>query len=145
VTLIVNGLPRGVELPVHVDGKELEAASDSWLYLYFPPWTTHTMATAGSVTINERTQYELANAELIVGMRTVEMPNYGRERAMEYGNLNETSFLILNYEPASAPNPLILVLRSIVILALAIAFFSLAIGLYLVRRGRRDYSTRALN
>ena len=145
LTLIVNGLPLGVELPVHVDGKELEDATDSWLYLYFPPGTTHTVTTTGSVTTNQGTQYELANAELTVGMRTVEMPNYGMKTAIEYGPLNETTYLILNYEPSPAQNPLILVLPSIVILALAIAVFSLAFDLYLTRRGRWNYSTRTRN
>ena len=85
------------------DAKEMEAASDSWLYLYFPPGTTHTVTTPGSVTTNEGTQYELANAELTVGIRTVEMPNYGMKTEIEYGPLNETTYLILNYEPSSSP------------------------------------------
>jgi hypothetical protein len=142
LTLIVNGLPLDVKVPVHLDAKEMEVASDSWLYLYFPPGTTHTVTTLGSVTTDEGTQYELANTELTVGIRTVEMPNYSVKTEIEYGPLNETTYLILNYAPTPAPNPLILVLPSIVILALAIAVFSLALDLYLIRRGRWDDSTR---
>ena len=141
LTLIVNGLPPGVKLLVHFDTKEIEAPSDSWLYLYYPPGTTHTVTTPRSFTTDEGTQYELAHAELTVGIRTVEMPNYSMKTEIEYGPLNETTYLILNYTPASVPNPLIRLLPSILILALAIAVFSIALDLYLSRRGRWDDST----
>ncbi len=140
LTLIVNGLPVGVELPVHADGNELESAIDSWLYLYFPPGTTHTIATPGFVTTKEGIQFDLASAELIVGMKTFEMPNYGMKSAVDYGNLNETASLILSYEPTQVTKNLIHVLPSIVILALAIAVVSLAFFIYLVRRGRPVHS-----
>jgi hypothetical protein len=80
-----------------------------------------------------------------MGMRIVEIPNYGMKTSVEYGNLNETTSLILNYEPTRAPNPLILALPSIALLALAIAFSSLALDTYLARRRRWNSSTQNRN
>jgi subtilisin family serine protease len=145
ITLVVNGLPLGVEPSVRVDGRSPETATDSWLSVYFPQGTNHVVTVADSVITNGGIRYELANAELFARLRIVQIPNYGTKTSVEFRNLNETTFLILNYETTRAPNPLILALPSIALLALAVAFSSLAVDIYLARRRRRNHSTQNRN
>jgi subtilisin family serine protease len=140
LTLTINGLPVGIKVPFHVDDRELEVIVNSWLDLYFPQGTTHMIAAARLLNAGEEMQYRLANAKLIVGTKTIRILNYTVEKSVEYSDLNETTFLILNYELIPAPNPFILVLPLISLLALAIAALSLTFELYLVRR--RVYSAR---
>ena len=146
LTLIVNGLPPGSELPVNADEKVIQATSDSWLDLYFPQGTTNTVVTAGFLNTSEGTQYQLANARIVTQAKTTNISNYVVKASIEFDNINETEILVLNYEHNSVtipltttqslhftgeststifpvPNPLIIVL--VALLVLAIVAFSI--------------------
>lgn len=137
LTLIVNGLAIGAKVPVYFDDTELEATSNSWLDLYFPRGTIHTVRVDGLINTDEGTQYQIANAKFTVGTKTVDVLNYAVRTSVGYAGVNETAFLILSYEPVPASSPLILVLPSIALLVLAIAAFSLGFELYLIRKRNR--------
>lgn len=134
-TLIINGLPFGMKVPVHVDSREeLEATSDSWLDLYFPQGTTHIVAVEGLLKMDDGTQYQAANARFIVGTESIDVPNHTAKTSVRYVVINRTRYVILNYELIPASSPLILLLPSMVLLVLAIAAFSLGFELHLLRR-----------
>jgi subtilisin family serine protease len=137
LTLIINGLPIGTKVPVHFDDRGLETTGNAWLDLYFAQGTIHTVRVDRLISTDERTQYQVANAEIVSGTKTTDLPNYTVETSVSYAGINKTAILVLSYKPFPASSLLILVLPSIVLLVLTIGVFSLGLELYLGRRQNR--------
>jgi hypothetical protein len=137
LTLIITGLPIGTRIPVHFDDRELESTGNGWLDLYFAQSTSHTVIVDRLISTDERTQYQVATAEIVSGTKTTDLPNYTGRTSVSYAGINETAILVLSYEPFPASSLLILVLPSVVLLVLTIGVSSLGLELYLGRRKNR--------
>jgi subtilisin family serine protease len=131
VNLIVDGLPLGTAIPVHVDDTELEVTNGSWPDLYFPRGTMHTLGLNEFYPTNEGPQYRLADVKYVVGQKSIDIMNSPIRASIIYLGVNETGFIVLKYEPVPVPSPLILVLPSIALLVLVIAIFSFGFEFFL--------------
>jgi len=137
LTLIVHGLPFGEKTPIRVDNSPLEVSSNSWLDLYFPSRTTHSLTVDKLVSTQDGTQFQLTNARSIMERKSLDVLTYSVKTSELGVEINQTGFLVLSYEPVPSPRTLILVLPSIVLLVLVIV--AVPLGYELLRK-RNDLS-----
>ncbi len=77
LTLITDGIPTSINVPVHIDGsRNLETPGDSWSYLYFQKGTTHLISFDSQIQGGPGTKYELENDSLEVSANSLRMLNY---------------------------------------------------------------------
>lgn len=137
LTLIINGLPAAAKAPVNFDDRELETTSSQWLYLYFAQDTTHVIGIDRFISTDKKVQYQISDAELLLGAKTTDLTNSLGATTVSYTNINRTSILVIGYEPLEAPGPVILVLPSIVLLSLSIGALTFSFELYIDHRKSR--------
>jgi subtilisin family serine protease len=141
LTLLVQGLPSDEKAPIRVDGSPLNVSSSSWLDLYFPKGTTHTVGVGELLSAKEGTQFRLADARAVLGRNSVTVLNYQVKVSELDVTINQTEIIVLRYEPVPAPNTFVLVLPSIALLILVIVTFSL--GYELLHKRKRVAATRS--
>jgi hypothetical protein len=137
----VQGLPSDEKAPIRVDGSPLNVSSSSWLDLYFPKGTTHTVGVGELLSAKEGTQFRLADARAVLGRNSVTVLNYPVKVSERDVTINQTEIIVLRYEPVPAPNTFVLVLPSIALLILVIVTFSL--GYELLHKRKRVAATRS--
>jgi subtilisin family serine protease len=134
LTLIINGLPPASHALVGLDDKELEVKENVWLYVYFAQGTTHALRVNTLITTNESTRYQLSDAEVLLGSKTIMLASNLDSTAGLLTGINRTTILLLSYKPITPSASLILVLPSVVLLVLSIGVVTLCFELYLERR-----------
>lgn len=134
VTVIPEGVPDNIRVLVLVDDRKWEGVTiDSWLYIYFPKGTTHTLSIYELLPTETGSRYHLVSSELIGG-DSIRLLNYAIGGFVKYPNVGETGDLILKYEIVTSS--LVLVLPSIVLLVLSIVAFSFCFEIYRSRKGK---------
>jgi hypothetical protein len=77
LTLIADGIRKGLEVPVQVDGKDnFQIAGGSWFDLYFSKGTTHTVALDTQLQGGTGTRYELEDGWLTVTSSSLKVLSY---------------------------------------------------------------------
>ena len=135
VSLIVDGLPLGATLPIHFDNTTSDVTNGSWPDLYFPRETVHTIGVEESYITSEGQQYRLANAKYIGGQKSIDLANNPTTGSMVQLSVNETGFIVLVYEPAPVPSPVMLVLPAIALSVVVVAIFSVGFE-FVLRKSR---------
>jgi subtilisin family serine protease len=133
LTLIINDLPAVAKASVSFDGRKLENTNNVWLYLYFAQGTTHVLGADRFISA-DGVQYQMSDAEALVGAKTTDLTNSLGASSVSYANINRTSILVLSYKPLAPVDPDILVLPLTVSLTLSIGVLALCFELYIERR-----------
>lgn len=77
LTLVADGIPKSVNLSVHVDGEEtFQITGGSWFDLYFLKGTTHTVTLDTQLQGGTGTRYELKDGQLTVTSSLLKVLNY---------------------------------------------------------------------
>jgi hypothetical protein len=76
LTLITNGIPTSIVVPVHVDGTQNLETSGGWIHLYFSKGTTHLISADAQIQGGPGTRYELAEGGFRVSASSLKMLNY---------------------------------------------------------------------
>jgi len=77
LTLVPNGIPQNVNIPVQIDGREaVSITGDSWNNLYFQRGTTHTVTLNSELLIGTGRRYELGAVQIQVSATSLKVLNY---------------------------------------------------------------------
>lgn len=98
LTLVPNGVPSNTQVPVTIDDSEkLTVPSSSWLDLYFPRGTTHTVSFGTTVQRGSAEQYQLTEGEFIEASGVYRLTKYTAEELTHPVTVNQTGYLLVNY------------------------------------------------
>jgi len=150
LTLVLNGIPPELTVPVTLDRAEgLDLASGSWIDLYFPAGTVHTIALKEASSRQSDVEYRLVGGYIAISAAdttrtyTIAIADLTRDLPV-----NQTSYLVLNYKeqqnittpgPSSTtakPVPFLVALAAFGVAAIAISLL-----LYCKRRKKNETET----